>query len=234
MTPEEYEQRVALVLTDEGWDARTTPAVRDFGLDVIAVRDGRRLGVQAKMYGGTGRRINAEIVFQLFGAATYADCTECMIATDGELLPDARAVADKLGISIRRVSPTSSLRAGDDEPLLLTFGAIWQNEVASLVGRTLTRPDGTSNTILRVDGSGILRRSSGGRTQLIRIETFRWAIDRLLAGETVTRDDINQRDPKRVSSGVVLVLASLPMFETTRVSGRSAVRLKADVRSDTV
>ena len=56
MTPEEYEHLVAEVLRSEGWDAHVTPYVRDYGLDVIAERDGRRLGVQAKMYGGPTAR----------------------------------------------------------------------------------------------------------------------------------------------------------------------------------
>lgn len=74
----------------------------DEGLDVIAVREGRRVGVQAKMY-GAARRVNAAQVRELVGAAQFADCDAAMLATDGELLDTAREAADKLGVEIRHV-----------------------------------------------------------------------------------------------------------------------------------
>lgn len=108
----------------------------------------------------------------------------------------------------------------------LDFGRVWQR-VAALEGRTLSRDGGTSNRIVSVDGGGVVRVTSGGTKQRLEIEIFRWTVEQLLAGRTVTRDEINQRYIKRGSSGVVLILASLPMFETAKVGGKLALRLAA-------
>src|ERR1700731_3838637 len=81
MDPEDYEYLVAQVLRDEGWDAHVTPYRRDFGVDVIAERDGARLGVQVKMWAGANRRIAGPEVMEVHGAAAYADCERAMIIT---------------------------------------------------------------------------------------------------------------------------------------------------------
>lgn len=69
MTFSDYEHRVAAILRDEGWIPTVAPPGRDGGVDVIAQRDSQRLGVQVKMYGVGGRRVNGQIVRELFGAA---------------------------------------------------------------------------------------------------------------------------------------------------------------------
>lgn len=233
MNPDEYEHHVAAVLRSEGWETQVTPPSRDLGLDVIAELGDRRLGVQVKMYGGSTRRVNSDDALRLYGAAAYADCSERMIATNGDLQPNVAQIADKLGIEIRHIP--ASHRGPDSEQLAasteLSFGTIWSTHVKQLEGRVLTRSNGKTNLIERVDGAGITRRTSSGANRLIRIETFRWAIERLIAGEAVTRDEINQYDPKRVSSGVMLVLLSLPIFEPTTVGGSSAVRLRQPEQS---
>ena len=231
MTPTEYEEHVAALLAAEGWDARVSPPRRDFGLDVVCERPGRRLGVQVKMY-GTGRPVNTQIIMQLHGAASYQDCTEAMLVTDGRVLEDARRVAAKLNIELRYV-PIPGPDASDEHSVVSdpagvgwTFDGIWKEHVMPLVGHVLTRPDGSTNEVLSVDWSGLKRRSSGGSVQMIDIEIFRWAIERLLNGEVVLRDEINAQYPKRASSGIVLVLGSLPMFETVKEGTKKGLRLR--------
>src|SRR5439155_5449361 len=97
MTPEEYEHLVADMLRTDGWKAEVTPYVHDFGVDVIAERDGTRLAVQAKMVAGANRPVAATMVTQLYGAAAYADCEKAMIGTGGRVVEEAREVASKLG-----------------------------------------------------------------------------------------------------------------------------------------
>lgn len=233
MTPTEYEHYVAAVLAAEGWDARVTPPQRDFGLDVICEREGRRLGVQVKMYGSGERPVNAQIIMQLHGAAAYQDCTEAMLVTDGRVLDDARRVGRKLDIELRHM-PIPGPDAFSDRPVDATsgagwtFDAIWEEHVVALVGRSLTRPNGDTNEILSVDWGGLKRRTSNGKTQRIDIEIFRWVIDRLLSGETVLRDEINDQCINRSSSGIVLIVGSLPMFETVKVGRKSGLRLRVE------
>ena len=171
---------------------------------------------------------------QLHGAAAYQDCTEAMIATDGRVLKDAREVADKLDIEIRHVPmPTSGVVRGGKGAIFptglpWTFDRIWEEHVMPLTGQVLIRPNGSTNEILSVDWSGLKRRSSKGSAGTIDIEIFRWAIDRLLAGNIVLRDQINAQYPKRASSGISLIIGSLPMFETVTIGSKKGLRLKAE------
>jgi hypothetical protein len=237
MTPEEYEHLVADVLRREGWDAQVTPYTGDFGVDVVAVLGTSRLGVQAKMYGGANRSINAETVMLTYGAGAYADCSEFMIATDSQALASAVKVAAKLGVEIRNIPAVKPLVAdpttasvSTDTPLLssLSFGEIWAKYVAPLAGTTLSRDNGKTNEILTVDDAGLTRRTSTGRAQRIDIEIFRWTIEKLLHGETVSRDDINQHYAKRASSGITLILTAIPLFEATALGGQQGTRLKRE------
>lgn len=218
-----YEHHVAEVLRAEGWAATVSPQGGDGGVDVIAERAGIRLGVQAKMYGSGSRRVNAQIVRELYGAATCQDCTEFMIATDRALLPEAQMAADKLGVLIRAIAAPDAAERRPQRPL--NFDTVWDEHLTGLVGQTLARGDGKTNEILSVDGGGIVRRTSGGARQPLGIEIFRWTIERRLAGETVTRQAIDDRYIGRGSSGVVLILTSLDLFDPTTADGLKALRL---------
>ena len=228
MTPTEYEHLVASVLEAEGWRVQVSPPQRDFGLDIIGEKDGHRLGVQAKMY-GSGRPINAQIVTQLHGAAAFQDCDTAMIATDGRVLQDAAAVATKIGIEVRIIpavhrTSTDQSKVGSIGRAEETFDEIWTDHVMPLEGHVLTRPNGKTNEVVSVDWSGIRQRSSQGNVRSIDIEIFRWTIERLIDGETVSRSEINAQYPKRASSGIMLVICSLPMFESVRIGSKTGVR----------
>lgn len=147
-----------------------------------------------------------------------------MIATDGQVTDEARSAAAKLGVEIREIPAKKGTACTGRPSSILTFDVVWQSHVAALVGRTLVRADGTSNQILSVDGGGVVRRTSGGGTQRLEIEIFRWTIERLLAGDIVTRKAIDERYVKRGSSGVVLILSATSLFETTKVSGKIALK----------
>ena len=77
-----------------------------------------------------------------------------------------------------------------------------------------------------MDGAGVVRLTSNGKRQPIKIELFRWAIERLLRGEMVTREDINTNCIGRASSGVVLILSQVPAFEVFHSDRGIALRLR--------
>jgi Holliday junction resolvase len=220
MDPEQYEHHVAAVLEAEGWSTSVTRRSRDLGVDVVATQPGRRLAVQAKMYGATSTKINAEQVMALYGAAAYADCSERMIATNGQLTAEAVLVAAKLDVEVR-LFPAQSLPSATPDG----FGALWRTHIEPLAGTQLTRSNGKVMQILEVDGAGVLRLTTGGTRQRIAITTFRWTLDRLLAGETVSRQDIHERDPRQVSSGVMLILATIPGIEIVSNGRNKALRM---------
>lgn len=227
MTPREFEEAVAARLREEGYATELGKGVGDYGVDVFATRDGRRYAVQAKMYGGTSRPVNRQMVMELHGAATYFDCAGAMLATDGRVLADAAEVAKKLGIRIIDMGgawteqpgppPSESRHQSAMFSDGLDFATIWGRYVMPLAGATLTRPDGSSNTIETVDWSGVERITSNGERGRIKIEIFEWAVNRILQVGCVSRTAINDQYQGRASSGVVLILAQVPLFE---LSGR--------------
>jgi hypothetical protein len=241
VTPEEYEHHVADVLRAEGWTTQVTSYTGDKGLDIIAQREGERVGVQVKMY-GTTRRVNAGQVRELVGAALYADCTRGMIITDGELLESAAEAADKLKVEIRHVTAPAATPASvtdDAAPPVATapplgrshtFGAIWREHIVPLTGQTIhTLEQRSPNLIVRVDDGGLTRQTAAGAPKLIPIEIFRWTVERLLRGETLTRDEINQHYPGRASSIVVAVLCSLPLFEQVKLASGVGLRMRRGI-----
>lgn len=129
MTHREYEHHFARSLETAGWRTTVTPAIRDFGVDIVAERDGVRLGVQAKMYGG-GRKVSGRMVQEFFGASALADCERALIATNGGVLPDAQRIADKLGVEIRHVVAVRDAPEHEHEAEGLSFDLVWRTHVA--------------------------------------------------------------------------------------------------------
>lgn len=214
MTPGDYERLVAAEFDRRGFATRISGGTGDWGVDIFAEKGTERLAVQAKMYGGN-RPVNRRQVFELFGVAAYFDCTGSVIATDGSLATDALAVAKKLGIEVLELSaqrPAPSPRTAARGRGTLTFDELWERSILPLVGQVLTRADGSSNTILVADWSGVQRQTSNGRTQMIPIEIFRWAIERVLETGSLTRDEVNAQFEGRASSGIVLILGAIPEF----------------------
>ena len=104
MKPYEFEQLVCDHYRQKGYRVQTTSASNDYGIDVFAEK-GEKIAVQVKMYGGSTRKVNRQTMMELYGAAAYFDCTKAVLATDGEVLTDAKEVAHKLGIDILFIQP---------------------------------------------------------------------------------------------------------------------------------
>jgi restriction system protein len=228
---EQYEHHVADVLAGEGWTTAVSRLSGDLGVDVVAERDGRRLAVQAKMYGGSATKVNAEQIMCLYGAAAYVDCREIMLATNGGLTSDARRVAEKLGVEVRQI-PAERSAARAENPgsgtTGLSFGEIWETRVHPMTATGVARSTGRRMQVVAVDGAGVRRVTSTGVHQLIPIEIFRWAVERLLAGEEISRQDLRDRHAGRFSSAVMDILAAVPEFEGSREARRRVLRVRGD------
>lgn len=232
VTPTEYESLVAAHYARLGYLTRQTATSGDYGVDVFAENADERIAVQVKLYGHTTRRVNRQMVMELHGAKDYFDCDKAVMATDGEFTADAIEVAEKLGIQILSVPakavPGHSLGVvsrrsiGSSDPVGSntelsrhghSFDQIWTDHVMPLSGQTIQGNGTRSNIIEKVDWAGIQRISSTGRSSRIDIEIFRLAINHILRNGSITRDEINQNYAKRASSGVVLILSQVPLFE---------------------
>jgi restriction system protein len=235
VTPLVYEEMVAAQFRRQGYSVDLTQRSHDYGVDAFARKDNEKLALQVKMYGGA-RKVNREMVMQLHGAKDYFDCTEAVIVTDGDVTQDAREVAEKLRIKILSFPVERPLPPSDPRPPIVapnsaescrtvpTFDEVWERYVMPLAGRTLVGPGGRTNTLLTVDWSGVKRLTSSERPQFIRIEVFRQAVGRLVERGCVTRDEINVDYAKRASSGVVLILSQVPLFEHLTGPSRLVLR----------
>lgn len=231
MNPSEYEMRVAERFRLRGYSVQCTPASDDYGVDVFATKGTERLAIQAKMYGSASRSVNRDVVMHLHGAKDYFGCTAAIIVTDDGLMDDATAVARKLHIEVLVLSAdqmpvtTEGARPAPDK---YAFDAIWQQHIMPLAGSVLHKSDGGSNTLIEVNRAGVKRRTSNDKLQFISIDIFKKAIAALLSNGEVSRDFINQMYPKRASSGILLILSQIPLFE--RVSSPLGLRLRAEAQ----
>lgn len=217
MNPRQFEELVCEHFRKQGYVAKTTSYGNDYGVDVFASKGKEKIAIQAKMYGGSTRKVNRQMIMELYGAKDYFDCTKAVLATNGYCLPDALEVANKLKIEVLPITEVliepppkqATVKNG------VTFEQIWENCIMLLAGQTLLRNGGTGNKILKVDWGGVERITSNGNKGKIKIEIFKQAVDKLLAEGSITRDYINQNYIGRASSGVVLILSQVPFFELT-------------------
>jgi hypothetical protein len=215
MNPRQFEKLVCSYFQNQGYNTRMTPYSNDYGVDVFAEKSNEKIAVQAKMYGGSSRRINRQMVMELHGAKDYFDCTKAIIATDGDLLSDAKQVAEKLGIEILYLDGHHAVPESNQNNQERTFEGIWEEFIIPLQGKTLTRNNGDTNVIVKADWSGIERITSNGNPGKIKIEIFRMAIQKLLKDGFITKDEINQNYAGRASSGIILILSQVPFFRVT-------------------
>jgi len=215
MTPKQFEELVCEHFRNKGYKAEATSYSNDYGVDVFATKGKEKIAIQAKMYGGGTRKINRQMVMELHGAKDYLDCTKAIIATDGILLSDATEVANKLQIEILNIDSSVSLTTKKQASSDKTFDSIWEKYIIPLQGKTLTRDNGETNEIIKVNWSEVERLTSNGNKGKIKVEIFKQAINKLLADGSITRDYINQNYVGRASSGVILILSQVPFFQLT-------------------
>ena len=219
-----YEIEVAEYFQKKGYQLDITPEQNDWGIDAIALKGQEKIAIQAKNYVNTTRKISRRALFELNGAMKYFDCSQCAIVTNGMQLETANKVAKKLNIEViyldnknNSITTPNFIESKERKPLLkesnVLFTQIWNKQIKAFEGVVLTGVTGLINEIIKVDGGGLTRITKNGKQNFIPIEAFQWAINRIKVNGFVERDEINQEFPGRLSSGVILVLSNLSMFE---------------------
>lgn len=234
MKPREYEKYIRELFEKQGYDTELTPQSGDYGIDIFATKGNEKIAIQVKMYGDSNRKVNRSMIMELHGAKDYFGCNKAILATNGEIMPDAVEVAKRLQIELLIDSPEQTIEVAkstsqspepqksqnansqnsnialcDEE---YTFDSIWEKYIIPLKGKSLYNSKG-ENKIIDVNWAGITRITSNGEKGKIDIEPFRMAIQVLLKDKQITRDYINQNYAKRASSGIVLILSQVPFFE---------------------
>ncbi|MBB3603886.1 restriction system protein [Mycolicibacterium sp. BK556] len=94
MTGVEFERYVAAVLRGVGFDVEITRATGDFGVDLIATRDGVRTAVQCKRQ---SRVVNGAAIQQVVAGAAVHDCGATMVVSNHRYTRAAEQLADVHG-----------------------------------------------------------------------------------------------------------------------------------------
>lgn len=90
MTGVEFEDYVAARLRRAGWQVDFTSATGDYGVDLIAVKDGKTVAVQCKRHGNT---VGVAAVQQVVSGARHHDCTKSIVVSNQEFTQAAKRLA---------------------------------------------------------------------------------------------------------------------------------------------
>ena len=101
-----------------------------------------KIAIQAKMFGGSTRPINRQMVMELHGAKDYFDCTKAIVATNGKIIDNALEVANKLKIEFLNIPAIRNSNNTKRTTKSNSFENIWEKYVMPLEGKTIKRLDG--------------------------------------------------------------------------------------------
>ncbi|MEE3064025.1 MAG: restriction endonuclease [Actinomycetota bacterium] len=92
-----FEQYVAARLGRAGWRVGTTPAAGDYGVDLIAEKDGRRVAIQCKRY---GKPVGVAAVQQVVSGARHHGCTRSIVVSNQQFTAAAKQLAHTHGCQL--------------------------------------------------------------------------------------------------------------------------------------
>ncbi len=94
-TPIEYEHLVAETLRRHGWDARTTKASGDQGIDVLATKGALRVVLQCKLY---ARPVGNAAVQEAIAGQRFASATHAAVVSNAVFTKAAQQLATIAGV----------------------------------------------------------------------------------------------------------------------------------------
>lgn len=86
----EFEKYIAARLRQSGWRVSMTAATGDYGVDLIASKDGQCMAVQCKRY---GKPVGVSAVQQVVSGASHHSCTSSMVISNQEFTKAAVQLA---------------------------------------------------------------------------------------------------------------------------------------------
>ncbi|HTX94202.1 MAG TPA: restriction endonuclease [Mycobacterium sp.] len=93
----QFENYVAARLSRAGWRVRFTPPVGDYGVDLIAEKDGQTVAVQCKRY---GKAVGVAAVQQVVSGARHHGCTRSIVVSNQEFTTAAKQLAHTHGCQL--------------------------------------------------------------------------------------------------------------------------------------
>ena len=110
----DFEYYCADLLENRGFEEVTvTKGSGDYGVDILAEKDGISYGIQCKRYDGT---IGTKAVQEAFSGKAYYDCDEAIVLTNSYFTPQAIDAAEKLGVILWDRETLIELTANRKQP----------------------------------------------------------------------------------------------------------------------
>jgi restriction system protein len=97
MTGTEFEDYVAGRLQRAGWQVMFTPVVGDYGVDLIAQKDGKSVAIQCKRHGNS---VGVAAVQQVVSGARHHGCTKSIVISNQEFTQAAKQLAFSHGCQL--------------------------------------------------------------------------------------------------------------------------------------
>jgi restriction system protein len=86
----EFEDYVAARLQGAGWEVNFTPAVGDYGVDLIAQKDGQYVAIQCKRH---GKAVGVAAVQQVVSGARHHGCARSIVVSNQDFTAAAKQLA---------------------------------------------------------------------------------------------------------------------------------------------
>jgi hypothetical protein len=93
VSPAEFEDFIAFLFQENGYDQKQTGYSSDFGADLIIKRDGLKTAVQVKRYFEL-HKVGVSDINQVVGAQQYYQCDQAMMITTSSYTPAAKELAE--------------------------------------------------------------------------------------------------------------------------------------------
>ena len=98
MSGEEFERYVAALLRANGFsNVQMTKASGDYGVDVLASKDGERYAIQCKRY---AKNVGVKSVQEVYAGAPMYKATRCAVITNMYFSDNGRTLANKLCVKL--------------------------------------------------------------------------------------------------------------------------------------
>jgi HJR/Mrr/RecB family endonuclease len=93
----EFESYIAARLGRAGWQVTFTPPVGDYGVDLVAEKDGRYVAVQCKRY---AKPVGVAAVQEVVAGARHHGCTRSIVISNQEFTSAAKQLARTHGCQL--------------------------------------------------------------------------------------------------------------------------------------
>src|ERR1700749_3828101 len=97
MTGTEFEDYVAARLRRAGWEVAFTTLTGDYGVDLIAQREGKSVAIQCKRH---GKAVGVAAVQQVVSGARHHGCAKSIVVSNQEFTQPAKQLTDTHGCQL--------------------------------------------------------------------------------------------------------------------------------------